>query len=144
MAKENNDINKTIATVELAEAIMHKLGITRSIEELVESYNMTLPVGFPIYLMNIAPLLMSEDRSKYPQCAKNVFFSWSDVLACMFSKYKHLPLSERVCPECGERMITFYFTSPVWTWNTLCGRAGNITICPSCPKQVEFSLTIMN
>jgi len=34
MAKENNDINKTIATVELAEAIMHKLGITRSIEEL--------------------------------------------------------------------------------------------------------------
>jgi hypothetical protein len=144
MAKENNDINKTIATVELAEAIMHKLGITRSIEELVESYNMTLPFGFPIYLMNVAPLLMSEDRSKYPECAKNVFFPWYDILACMFSKHKHLPLSERLCPECGERMLTFHYTSPVWTWNSLCGRAGVITICPSCPRQVEFSLTIMN
>ena len=34
MAKEKNSINKTKATLELAEAIMHKLGITRSIEEL--------------------------------------------------------------------------------------------------------------
>ena len=40
MAKENNDIDRTVASVEVVEAIMQKLGITSSIEELVKSYNM--------------------------------------------------------------------------------------------------------
>ena len=142
--KDDNIGRRAVATAELVETIMHKLGITSPIEEFVELYNRTLPVGFPVYLINIAPLWKSEDRSKYPECAKNVFFQWRDILACMFTKYEHLPLSERVCPECGERMITFLYTSPAWTWNSLCGRAGVITICPSCPRQVEFSLTMMN
>ena len=72
MAREINDINKTVCTAELVETIMHKLGITRTIEELLESYNMTLPLGFPVFLMNIEPLLNSEDRSKYPEYARNV------------------------------------------------------------------------
>lgn len=144
MANKNDNLGRTIATAELVETIMHKLGITGPIEEFVESYNRTLPVGFSIFLMNIAPLWMSEDRSKYPECAKNVFFPWRDILAYMFTKYEHLPLSERVCPDCGEQMVTFYYISPVWSWNSLCGRAGVITICPSCPKQVEFALTMMN
>lgn len=144
MAKDNSDIGRTVVTAEVVETIMHKLGITSTIEELVESYNMTLPIGFPIFLMNIAPLLMAEDRSKYPQCAKNGFFPWRDILACMFTKHKHLVLSERVCPDCGERMIVFHYTSPTWTWNSLCGRAGYMTICPSCPKQIKFLLTMMN
>lgn len=142
--KDDNIGRRAVATAELVETIMHKLGITSPIEEFVELYNRTLPVGFPVYLINIAPLWKSEDISKYPECAKNVFFPWRDILACMFTKYEHLPLSERVCPECGERMITFLYTSPAWTWNSLCGRAGGITICPSCPRQVEFSLTMMN
>lgn len=142
--KDDNIGRRSVATAELVETIMYKLGITSPIEEFVELYNRTLPVGFPVYLINIAPLWKSEDRSKYPECAKNVFFPWRDILACMFTKYEHLPLSERVCPECGERMITFLYTSPAWTWNSLCGRAGVITICPSCPRQVEFSLTMMN
>ena len=142
--KDDNIGRRAVATAELVETIMHKLGITSPIEEFVELYNRTLPVGFPVYLINIAPLWKSEDISKYPECAKNVFFPWRDILACMFTKYEHLPLSERVCPECGERMITFLYTSPAWTWNSLCGRAGVITICPSCPRQVEFSLTMMN
>jgi len=144
MRSENNNIDKAVAAAELVEKIMHKLGITSSIEEFVESYNRTRPIGFPVFLTNIAPLWMSEDRSKYPECAKNAFFPWRDILAYMFTKYEHLPLSERVCPECGEQMVTFYYTSPVWTWNSLYGRAGVITICPSCPKQVEFALTMMN
>ena len=40
IAKENNDIDRTVASVEVVEAIMQKLGITSSIEELVKSYNM--------------------------------------------------------------------------------------------------------
>ena len=144
MAREINDIDKTVSTAELVAMIMYKLGITSTIEELLESYNMTLPLGFPVFLMNVEPLLNSEDRSKYPECARNVYFPWRDVLACMFSKHKHLVLSERVCPDCGERMIVFHYTSPVWSWNSLCGRAGFMTICPSCPKQVDFVLTMMN
>ena len=144
MAIEINDMDKTVSTAELVATIMYKLGITSTIEELLESYNMTLPLGFPVFLMNVEPLLNSEDRSKYPECARNVYFPWRDVLACMFSKHKHLVLSERVCPDCGERMVAFHYTPPAWTWNSLCGRAGIMTICPGCPRQVKFSLTMMN
>lgn len=144
MANNEDNIGRTVVATELVETIMHKLGITSTIEELVELYNRTLPLGFPVFLMNIAPMWMSEDRSKYPDCAKKMFFPWRDILACMFTKHEHLSLSESVCPECGEHMITFYYTSPVWTWNSQCGRAGIITICPYCPRQVDFSLTMMN
>lgn len=143
MEKENNDIDRTIASAELVETIMLKLGITSSIEELVKSYNMTLPIGFSVFLLKTKPLFKSEDWSKYPECARKVFFPWRDILACMIAKQK-LVLSERVCPDCGERMVTFYYTSPAWTWNSLCGRAGIMTICPGCPRQVKFSLTMMN
>lgn len=144
MAKKDDNLGRTVATAELVETIKNKLGITSPIEEFVESYNRTLPIGFPIFLMNIAPLWQSEDRSKYPECARKVFFPWRDILACIVVKHHHLALSERTCPDCGERMVLFYYTSPTWTWNSLCGRAGFLTICPSCPKQVDFVLTMMN
>lgn len=144
MAKENNDIDRTVVSVELVETIIQKLGISSSIEELVKSYNMTLPIGFPVFLLNTNPLFKSEDRNKYPECARKVFFPWRDILACIVVKHHHLALSERTCPDCGERMVLFYYTSPTWTWNSLCGRAGFLTICPSCPKQVDFVLTMMN
>lgn len=144
MAKKNNDIDRTVVSVELVETIMQKLGIPSSIEELVKSYNMTLPIGFPVFLLNIKPLFKSEDRNKYPECVRKVFFPWRDILACIVVKHHHLALSERTCPDCGERMVLFYYTSPTWTWNSLCGRAGFLTICPSFPKQVDFVLTMMN
>lgn len=40
MAKKNNDIDRTVASAEVVETIIQKLGITSSIEELVKSYNM--------------------------------------------------------------------------------------------------------
>lgn len=144
MAKKNNDIDRTVVSVELVETIMQKLGISSSIEELIKSYNMTLPIGFPVFLLNTKSLFKSEDKNKYPERARNVFFPWRDVLACMVAKHKVLALSKIVCPDCGERMVLFYYTSPTWTWNSLCGRAGFLTICPSCPKQVDFVLTMMN
>ena len=144
MAKKDDNLGRTVATAELVETIKNKLGITSPIEEFVESYNRTLPSRFPIFLMNIAPLWQSEDRSKYPECARKVFFPWRDILACIVVKHHHLALSERTCPDCGERMVLFYYTSPTWTCNSLCGRSGFLTICPSCPKQVDFVLTMMN
>ena len=81
MAKKNNDIDRTVVSAELVETIMQKLGISSSIEELVKSYNMTLPIGFPVFLLNTKPLFKSEDRNKYPECARKVFFPWRDILA---------------------------------------------------------------
>ena len=98
MAKKDDNLGRTVATAELVETIKNKLGITSPIEEFVESYTRTLPIGFPIFLMNIAPLWQSEDRSKYPECARKVFFPWRDILACIVVKHHHLALSERTCP----------------------------------------------
>ena len=53
-------------------------------------------------------------------------------------------LSERLCPDCGHEMISFFVSSPDWTWAQLCGRAGRLTYCPMCKTQHEFWLQIMN
>lgn len=115
MEKKNNDIDRTVVSAELVETIMQKLGITSSIEELVKSYNMT----FPVFLLNTKPLFKSEDRNKYSECARKVFFPWRDILACIVAKNNVLGLSERVCPDCGERMVVLHYSSPDWTWNSL-------------------------
>ena len=53
-------------------------------------------------------------------------------------------LSDNTCPDCGEKLIQVYFRSPDWTWKDLCGRAGDMLICPKCHAQQDFRLTIMN
>ena len=63
MAKKNNDIDRTVASAEVVETIIQNLGITSSIEELVKSYNMTLLIGFPIFLLITKPLFKSEVRT---------------------------------------------------------------------------------
>lgn len=40
------------------------------------------------------------------------------------------------CPTCGHHTVDLFFKSPAWTWEHLCGRAGQITICPHCGKQL--------
>ena len=53
-------------------------------------------------------------------------------------------LSEKVCPDCGQRMINFHVCSPPETWALLCGRAGRLTYCPNCKAQHGFWLQFMN
>jgi len=51
------------------------------------------------------------------------------------------------CPACGAPATThawFYFESPAWTWDHLCGRAGWMTVCDPCHRQVNFFLEILN
>lgn len=51
------------------------------------------------------------------------------------------------CPKCGKTsgdLAWFYFESPKWTWQNLCGRAGWMTVCDACHVQVDFFLEIMN
>lgn len=51
------------------------------------------------------------------------------------------------CPECGTPpafLTWFYFESPPWTWEKLCGRAGWMTLCEWCERQVDFFIEVMN
>ena len=51
------------------------------------------------------------------------------------------------CPDCGAApagQAWFYFESPAWTWDHLCGRAGWMTVCDPCHRQVNFFLEILN
>lgn len=51
------------------------------------------------------------------------------------------------CPECnatGTDLTWFYFTSPPWTWEHLCGRSGVIAFCDRDQAQVGKSITTMN
>lgn len=53
-------------------------------------------------------------------------------------------LSGIKCPDCGHHMIRFFVSSPAWTWQKLCGRAGILTYCPDCKSQHGFLLQMMN
>ncbi len=78
------------------------------------------------------------DRPEYPESTEKIFFPWK---ASMPGKVTFL---KETCPDCGEKLVSLYFKSPAWTWEQLCGRAGFMKICPHCPRQIEFSMTVMN
>jgi hypothetical protein len=44
----------------------------------------------------------------------------------------------------AENVVFFYFESPAWTWENLCGRAGWLVIRKEPSRQVAFFLEIMN
>jgi hypothetical protein len=51
------------------------------------------------------------------------------------------------CPECqaaATKLQWFYFQSPEWTWKNECGRAGWMTVCDKCHRQVDFFCDAMN
>lgn len=86
----------------------------------------------------------AEADDNFPESAKMVYFPWNDVIGSMIEHPKKIRVLEALCPDCGEKYVELYFSSPDWTWRQLCGRAGTMTICCHCPKQVDFRLEIMN
>ena len=50
------------------------------------------------------------------------------------------------CPDCrtDSTLVWFYFSSPAWTWEALCGRAGVVAYCDKHERQVAFVLDLMN
>lgn len=51
------------------------------------------------------------------------------------------------CSECQtppEHLAWAYFSSPSSTWENLCGRAGWMTICDWCERQVDFFMEVMS
>lgn len=67
-----------------------------------------------------------------------------DILDNLNRHRESVDLSDKRCPDCGHEMITFFVSSPGWTWQRLCGRAGRLTYCPNCKSQHGFWCQIMN
>lgn len=134
----------------LVNSLMTKLGITYPIDYLLEWYNHTDKVPTPF----ISPMIKDSVNASVkhdntietniPECARTGYFPWNDVLASMYTMPEKVKITELACPNCGEKLVELYFSSPAWTWKALCGRGGHMTICTECPRQVEFGLEIMN
>lgn len=84
-----------------------------------------------------------EELSSHAAQDKQIF-PWEDVLASMRKHPEEVCLSAGTCADCGERLIQLYFSSPDWTWEQRCGRAGDILVCPNCHAQKNFILRILN
>lgn len=50
------------------------------------------------------------------------------------------------CPECepGSPLAWFWFRSPQWTWEQLCGSAGVVAFCDEHDRQVAYVASLMN
>ena len=59
-------------------------------------------------------------------------------------EYGAHPEEPGVCPNCQQPLTWIWFSSPGWTWEKLCGRAGWLAICDHCRLQVKFDLVVMN
>lgn len=142
---------KTEAVHRLVNHLMTKLNINESIEDIVRSYkeindsvnHMSIGAFFEGMLFEDSDA-NSNDHANLPEKARMVYYPWKDVLASMCVKPDKVYLTQEICPDCGEKLIRLYFSSPYRRWRHLCGRAGTMTICVSCPKQVDFSLEKMN
>lgn len=120
----------------LVEELKEKLGIKEPIENIIDIYQARE------YRHEV--LKMANNSQEIPECAKKHYYPWIDVIASMYTMPDKVSKKLMFCPKCGARLVGLYFSSPTWTWRTLCGRAGNMTICPECPRQVKFNLTMMN
>jgi hypothetical protein len=84
--------------------------------------------------------------------------SWEDVLSSRKDKgrQEHHPVKEAKnkylrdampCPSCkrpANQLSWIYLLTPEWTWQTLCGKAGWITVCDQCNVQIDFFPEIVN
>lgn len=51
------------------------------------------------------------------------------------------------CSTCGAAdadLAWFYFSSPTWTWQKLCGRAGVVAFCDRDREQVAAFISMIN
>ena len=83
-------------------------------------------------------------------------FPWADVTASRAARSARRGVRAAqaryaqgavACPVCGTlptNQAWFYFASPAWTWDHLCGRAGWMTVCDPCHRQVNFFLEALN
>ena len=63
------------------------------------------------------------------------------------SKTSKEKMTAKPCPQCrtaSDQLSWFYFSSPAETWEHLCGRAGWLTVCDRCHRQVAIFMEVLN
>lgn len=71
-------------------------------------------------------------------------FSWKDVALSILELPERITFDYDRCPDCGHSRIRIYFHSPKWTWAMMCGKAGEMAICPYCKTQSALFGIITN
>lgn len=140
------------ANRKLVESIMEKLSFKGSVEEMVKWYECysfdevpkLRPIVGDLYVEAEKADSLNEGVSDLPECAKDVYFLWSEVLASMYTDPEGVSVIDSLCPDCRENLIRLKFSTSAWTWEELYGRGGYMTICPECPQQLDFELVVMN
>ena len=80
--------------------------------------------------------MILPDETNYP---------WCDVTLSMLEYPDSVKFSTNTCEICGKKsLVEIYFHSPLCTWEKLCGKAGKMTLCTDCERQVKFRVTLMN
>ena len=64
------------------------------------------------------------------------FFPWEDVALSILKYPENINFNAGQCERCNDPIISLHFVSPSWTWVKLCGRAGDMKICPKCRTQI--------
>lgn len=72
------------------------------------------------------------------------FFNWEDVTTSMRRNYQRVERLNEKCGSCHHYLYSIWFVSPDWTWEQMCGTAGDMTICPYCSKQIEYQAAFRN
>lgn len=94
--------------------------------------------------MNKEQVIALVEELKNSKSQGEIIFPWEDVLASMMKHPEEVSQTSVSCPNCGEKIIKIYFSSPAWTWKKLCGRAGDMYICPKCHAQKDFIMTLLS
>jgi hypothetical protein len=104
----------------------------------------------------------SVNTSPFQKNAMEQELPWEDVEASRRNRrlQKRHRLKERLadgltthfgyakpCPKCQTTpgaLTWFYFESPKWTWENLCGSAGWMAVCDRCRIQVNYFSEVMS
>ena len=71
-------------------------------------------------------------------------YPWKHVALSMLRFPERVTFDYDCCPDCGHSRIRIYFHSPKWTWAMMCGKAGEMAICPYCKTQSALFGIITN
>lgn len=96
---------------------------------------------------SLASCVMSWKEIGYDDMilADETNYAWCDVALSMLENPDSVKFSTNTCEICGKKsLVEIYFKSPSYTWEKLCGRAGEMILCTDCKRQVKFRVTMMN
>ena len=137
-------INPWIIVYRIIDGMIKKLNITESIYDIVTAYlnREHSPQSIAdVYLAGYPDADSESTATTEPDC--KIFYPWKDVLASMYMHPDKVRLAKSTCPICGKNLLRLHFSSPSCTWKAMRGRAGTMTICPSCPRQVDIYIERM-